>query len=241
MDRSYVSITPPIQTERANFWHSAFRSVANQGGLAQAPDPRHRKGLASRAGLRPAHLLPGGPLLCPRFDQVALRHTQADSLAALSWVVRYGRTRDQRHYLPTSLGSTVVSRFFATTDALTPVNSCFAIHRGSLIHVTRTSNHSVSNHLRFPARRVPLPQRWQHYFVRASPYSCRLAETAGRIEFTLKSPFTETRHYGLVVHFQLLSTWGYRPSAVTFSYWPYSVGQVADFHRSVRMRFQAHN
>jgi hypothetical protein len=43
-----------------------------------------------------------------------------------------------------------------------------------------------------------------------------------------------------VVHFQLLSTWGYRPDAVTFGYWPFSVGQVRDFHPAVPVRSQAH-
>ena len=66
-----------------------------------------------------------------------------------------------------------------------------------------------------------------------------LAKTADRIEFTLDLCL-EARRYGLVVHFQWLSTRGYRPDAVTFNYWPYSVGQVADFHRAVQMRSQAH-
>jgi hypothetical protein len=143
------------------------------------------------------------------------------------------------HCLPTSLRSTVVTRFFATTDALTPAAPFVAPCRGSLIHVTRTSHHSVSNHLRFSTRRVPLPQRWPHYFVRASPFTRRLARTADRIEFTFCTPAGATC-YGLAVHFQLLSTRGCRPDAVTFSYWPFSVGQVRDFHPAVPVRSQAH-
>jgi len=104
---------------------------------------------------------------------------------------------------------------------------------------TDASPHSVSNHLRFSARRDPLPQRWPHYFVRASPCARRLARTADRIEFTL-SAHPNGPCYGLVVHFQLLSTRGCRPDAVTFSYWPYSVGQVRDFHPAVPVRSQAH-
>jgi hypothetical protein len=33
---------------------------------------------------------------------------------------------------------------------------------------------------------------------------------------------------------------GYGPDAVTFSYWPYRVGQVRDFHPAVAVRSQAH-
>ena len=62
---------------------------------------------------------------------------------------------------------------------------------------------------------------------------------ADQIEFTLDLCL-EARRYGLVVHFQLLSTRGYRPDAVTFSYWPYSVGQVRDSHPAVPVRSQAH-
>ena len=89
-----------------------------------------------------------------------------------------------QHHVPAPLRSTVVTRFFATTRALTPVGP-FAADRGSLIHVTWTSDHSVSHHLRFSTRRVPLPQRWRHYFVRGSRrVARRLARTADRIEFT---------------------------------------------------------
>ena len=38
-------------------------------------------------------------------------------------------------YFPASLCSTIVTRFFAPTDALTPADSFVAAHRGSLIHV----------------------------------------------------------------------------------------------------------
>jgi hypothetical protein len=62
------------------------------------------------------------------------------------------------HHVPTPLRSTVVTRFFATTRALTPTDP-FATGRGSLIHVIWTSDHSVSNHLRFSVSRYPLPPR----------------------------------------------------------------------------------
>ena len=48
--------------------------------------------------------------------------------------------------------------------ALTPTG-LLATSRGSLIHVSRTSVHSISNHLRTSTNRVPLPLRWQRYYV----------------------------------------------------------------------------
>ena len=142
-----------------------------------------------------------------------------------------------QHHVPAPLRSTVVTRFFAPTRALTPVGP-FAADRGSLIHVTRTSDHSVSNHLRFSSRRVPLPQRWRHYFVRASPLRSQARQN--RRPNRVHSVLRKGRCYGLIVHFQLLSTRGYRPGAVTFSYWPFSVGQVRDSHPAIQVRSQAH-
>ena len=214
--------------------------VRGPDGLAQAlVTGRSEATHQPRKPLGSAHLFPGGPLvpgsLSPD-DSPSHRRAQpcGTTSALVSWVHPGGD-----HHVPTSLGSTVVTRFPATTDALTPAGPFVAAHRGSLIHVTRTSHHSVSNHLRFSTRRVPLPLRWPHYFVRASPFPSRLASTADRIEFTL-APTQGSRCYGLVVRFQLLSTRGCRPDAVTFSYWPCSVGQVRDSHPAVPMRSQAH-
>jgi hypothetical protein len=82
-----------------------------------------------------------------------------------------GRPRRlSKRCFPTSLGSRVVTRCFAMTDALTPTGPCCVARRGSLIHILRISDPSVSNPLWFSTRRVPLPQRWPHYFVRASPF-----------------------------------------------------------------------
>jgi len=205
---------PPSQTGRADLPHPAFRSAAVADGLL-SPLP---------AVVR----WPGG----------SSPHRRAQPYGTTSALARWPSLA-LWHCLPTSLRSTVVTRFFATTDALTPAEPFVAPCRGSLIHVTRTSHHSVSNHRRLSTRRVPLPQRWPHYFVRASPCARRLARTTDRIEFTLAAPF-DGPCYGLVVHFQLLSTRGCRPDAVTFSYWPYSVGQVRDSHPAVPVRSQAH-
>src|SRR6266702_4066316 len=207
---------PPSQTGRADLPHPAFQS-ADPDGLV--------------------------PVTCPlpatvRWPGGSSPHRRAQPYGTTSALARWPSLA-LWHCLPASLRSTVVTRFLATTNALTPAEPFVAPCRGSLIHVTRTSHHSVSNHLRFSTRRVPLPQRWPHYFVRASPCARRLARTADRIEFTL-SVHTNGPCYGLVVHFQLLSTRGCHPDAVTFSYCPYSVGQVRDFHPAVPARSQAH-
>ena len=202
--------------------------VRGPDGLAQAlVTGRSQATHQPRKPLGSAHLSPGD-------SSSRLRDQPSGATSALvRWVQPCGD-----HHVPTSLRSTVVTRFPATTDALTPAGPFVAAHRGSLIHVTRTSNHSVSNHLRCSTRRVPLPQRWPLYFVRASPFSSRLASTADRIEFTRLC--VSRLCYGLVVRFPLLSTRGCRPDAVTFSYRPFSVGQVRDFHPAVLMRSQAH-
>src|SRR5213596_2715133 len=230
---------PPSQTGQADLPHPAFQSAAVDG-LAQAGVPRCSEGTRQpRSPCRPAHPITGGPLPAdnPRPSGFP-PHRRAQPCGTASALARWPQF-DSRHCLPTSLGSTIITRFIATTDALTPTGPFVIAYRGSLIHVTRTSHHSVSNHPRFSTRRVPLPQRWPLYFVRASPCARKLAKTADRIEFTL-SAHASGRRYGLVVHFQLLSTRGYGPDAVTFGYWPYSVGQVRDFHPAVPVRSQAH-
>jgi len=85
----------------------------------------------------------------------------------------------------------------------------------------------------------PLPLRQQHYFVRTSPLIRWLVRIRRpkRVHILLN---VRGCRYGLVVHFQLLSTRGYRPGAVTFSCWLYSVSQVRDSHPAVQVHFQAH-
>src|ERR1051326_6731917 len=229
---------PPSQTGRADLPHPAFRSAAVDG-LAQANAPRRSEGARQpRRPCGPAHPVTGSPLPAGEpLPSGSPPHRRAQPYGTTSALARWPRFGSQ-HCLPTPLGSTVVTRFLATTGALTPTGPFVIACRGSLIHVTRTSHHSVSNHPRFSTRRVPLPQRWPHYFVRASPCARKLARTADRIEFTL-SAHPDGTCYGLVVHFQLLSTRGYGLDAVTFSYWPYSVGQVRDFHPAVPVRSRA--
>src|SRR6266496_1604930 len=198
-----------------------------------------RKSRTSRAGLRPAHLG------CRRFTvglaagsrQVLPLHPCDQPCGTTRTLVGWNSAAAQ-HHVPTLLRSTVITRFFATTRALTPIDP-FATDRGSLIHVTRTSEHSISNHLRASTSRDPLPLRRQPYFVTgfAGAMPARQPRRPNRVHFV---PYTGNRCYGLLVHFQLLSTRGCCPGAVTFNYWPFSVGQVRDFHPAVQARFQAH-
>jgi len=199
-----------------------------------------RKSRTSRAGLRPAHL-------DSRRFIVGLAAGSKQAVPMRPCEQPCGTTRTlagwipaaAQHHVPAPLRSTVITRFFATTGALTPAGP-FATGRGSLIHVTRTSGHSISKHLRASTSRVPLPLRWQPYFVVgfAAFMPARQSRRPNRVHFV---PHPGKRRYGLLVHFQLLSTRGYGPGAVTFNYWPYSVGQVRDFHPAVQARFQAHN
>ena len=193
----------------------------------------------SRASLRSAHPFQGGPLvtgsLHPSESSSHRRAKPRGTTSALAGGIHSGG----HHHFPTSLRSTVVTRFLATTDALTPAGPFVAAHRGSLIHDSLTSNHAVSNHLRFSTGRVPLPQRRQHYFVRASPFCSKARQNRrpNRVHVVAVRP---PRRYGLVVLLPMLSTRGYRPDAVSFGYWPYSVGQVRDSHPAVKERSQAH-
>ena len=194
---------------------------------------------ASRASCRSAHPLPGGPLAPDGLNPSDFpSHRRAKPRGTMSALVREVHSGGN-HHVPTSLGSTVVTRFFATMDALTPTGPFLAACRGSLIHVSLTSNHAVSNHLRCSHSRVPLPLRCGHYFVRASLFcsQARQHHRPNRVHCVTDRP---PRRYGLVVLLPMLSTRGYRPNAVSFGFWPYSVGQVWDFHPAVKERFQAH-
>ena len=181
----------------------------------------------------------GGPLLTGRLRPGGFSPPRrAQPCGTTSALVRWPQSVSQ-HCLPTSLRSTIITRFLATTDALTPTGPFVITRRGSLFHGPRTSEHSVSNHLRTSTRRVPLPLRWQRYYVVgfAVARPARQFHRPNRVHFV---PYTGNRCYGLLVHLQLLSTRGYGPGAVTFNFWPFSVGQVRDFHPAVQARSQAH-
>ena len=198
-----------------------------------------QKQRASRASSHSAHPFQGGPLVTDsRHPSASSAHRCAKPHGTTSALAGGGQSGSS-HHVPTSLRSTVVTRFCATTDALTPTGPFVAAGRGSLIHVPLTSDPAVSNHLRFSAGRVPLPQRRQHYFVRASPFrsQARQNRRPNRVHSVAVRP---PRRYGRVVLLPMLSTRGYGPDAVSFGYWPCSVGQVRDFHPAVKERSQAH-
>jgi hypothetical protein len=94
------------------------------------------------------------------------------------------------------------------------------LDRVSLLNITELSEHSVSNHPMNSS--VPfsslLYSGTQHLPVgiMASPLASRLAYPSGRIEFV---------SYGLLFHFQLLSTPHYC-DAVTFCYRPRNFGRA---------------
>jgi hypothetical protein len=212
-------------------------SQRTQDRLAQSQVPGRWEGTAQpRRPFSPAH--PYGTAravnsLWPRRGVPPLRGAPpfGTTSALFGWV-----TALFTGHLPTSLRSTVVTRFLATTDALTPAGPWIVAHRGSLIYCSRTSDHAVSNHLWPASSRHPLPRRCRSYFVPGFAFStqARPSHRPNRVH--------EGWHpsYGLVVRFPLLSTRGYRPDAVTFSYWLFSVGQVGDFHPAVKERSQAH-
>ena len=139
-------------------------------GWLRHSSPGVQKPRTSRASSRSAHPFQGGPLVpVSRLPSESSSHRCAKPCGTTAALLRGGHAGSSHHF-PTSLRSTVVTRFSATTDALTPTSPFVAAGRGSLIHCPLTSNHAVSNPLRFPAGRQPLPQRQQHYFVQASPF-----------------------------------------------------------------------
>ena len=78
-----------------------------------------QKSRTSRAGLRPAHLVHRRPpVRLPFVSQPgAPVRPRAQPCGTTRTFVR-GRRDAAQHHIPTSLGSTVVTRFFATTRAL---------------------------------------------------------------------------------------------------------------------------
>jgi hypothetical protein len=135
----------------------------------------------------------------------------AEALPPLAPVVVRSSGLSRIHF-PASLRSTVVTRFAATTDALTPARRLFGPfsheHRLSLTGLPdyrgRTAGHSVSNHRR-NVRGSPGCQR-----IDARPDRLRLSLAGSpahtdRIEFTADSP-EAALGYGLVVLVPLLST-----------------------------------
>ena len=146
---------------------------------------------------------------------------------------------------PASLRSTVVTRFAATTDALTPAGRLFGPcsheHRltpaGLPDYCGRTAGPSDSHHRRAD-REPPGGQR-----IDARPDRLRLSRAgspvhADRIEFTADGP-QAVLGFGRVVLVPWLST-PPRGDAVTVRYRPVLHRAGADFHRPIPSPSQAH-
>ena len=71
-----------------------------------------------------------------------------------------------RSYVPSLHGHYPLLRYYGRSDPGRPLT---AADRGSQVHVTRTADHSISNHRRGSTSRFHCTPRWSHYFVRASP------------------------------------------------------------------------
>ena len=237
VDRERITPSPPTQTGRAVLPHPAFQFVAADG-LAQALDSRLGRSRTSRAGFRPAHLsYRRSTVDRPRAFKPGIPAHPGEQPCGTTRTLLGCLLQICPHHVPTPLRSTVVTRFFATTRALTPTGPFrhrpwfpdsrhqnfppFCLQPSAVLDQTRSTASTLAAlfcsgfALHSQARQNRRPNR-VHFL---HPCGCR---------------------YGLVVHFQLLSTRGYRPDAVTFSYWPFSVGQVRDFHPAVQVRSQAH-
>ena len=147
-------------------------------------------------------------------------------------------------HLPASLGSTVVTRFAATTDALTPAGQAHGLSARFALRIQRVS---LVSSLRLPA--IPSPTisapTGDHPVASGSSRRDRLRllladspSHADRIEFTATA-HTDCLCYGLVVLVPLLST----PcchDAVTVRYRTILHRTEADFHRPIPTPSQAH-
>jgi hypothetical protein len=183
MDKKRVATSLPIQTGRADLPHPAFRSVALTMDWLRPRTKGTEIVLSAAQARAPLTGSPAAHCPTPTSPKAVLHRTDALSLAALRrwFVIRSGARMALLSYVPSLHGRYPLLRYYGRSD---PDGPFPAVHRGSLIHATRISDHSVSNHLRFSTRRVPLPQRWRPYFVRGSRRRARgLAKTADRIEF----------------------------------------------------------
>ncbi len=171
-------------------------------------------------------------------------------------------------HFPASLGSTVITRFLATTDALTASGRFFdsagsmnallfrvgsSLLSSSSLRAIRSPNmfgvpSAVSVVLFFfrtkgwAVRHGPMEAVWfihqRGFRLRTSRFSCTLVPTAHRIEFTVWLLF-EPRCDRLAVRFQLLSTDGFHHR----SYFPlqaFGLLPDEDLHLAAPMPSQSH-
>jgi hypothetical protein len=228
-----LSRHPSLQTGRADLPHPAFQSVGSRArGSGSSPRPQ-----VWRRDLR-----------CQP-SQWRLAVAAADQpLRALASVLGPSLSPSSFH-LPASLRSTVVTRFFATTDALTPASQrgglfTHGLHqhwRVSLITVKGSSDHSVSNHLRVVRGPPGCPAVRLFALCPLCRLRLSLADSpthADRIEFTA-TIHPDSLCYGLVVLVPLLST-PHCCDAVTVRYRTVLHRTGTDSHRSIPSPSQAH-
>ena len=122
---------PPSQTGQAGLSHPAFQSAAIDG-LAQVDVPRCSEGTRQPLSPHgPVHPVMGGPLPANEPQPSGFPpHQREQPCGTTSALARWPRFGSQ-HCLPASLRSTIITRFFATTDALTPTGPFFIACRGS--------------------------------------------------------------------------------------------------------------
>ena len=149
-------MTPPIQTGRAVLPHPAFRSVALTMDWLRLQTKGIEFVLSAARAFAPLTAFTA-------VHSRVLKQPKAFTAPARSafWALcRFGlfvRSLTQL-YLPTSLGSTIITRFGATTDTLTCAGQDFRPIRGPgpvapagfPASGTRSSNHSVPTHLMCP-------------------------------------------------------------------------------------------
>ena len=144
-----------------------------------------------------------------------------------------------QHHVPAPFAPRSLPASSLLREALTPTGPS-ATGRGSLIHVTRTSDHSCLQPSAVLRQTRSTPSTLAALFC--SGFALSLAGSP--------EPPTESSSPSAPQRRPVVTDWsftfscfppgGYRPGAVTFGYWPYSVGQVRDSHPAVQVRSQAH-
>lgn len=128
--------SPSTQTGQAVLPHPAFQFVVDMSmNWLRHTTQGYRKSWVSRAGMCLAH--PGGRFTMGRRRSVQLGFPMHQHAQPCGTMLTLAGEQSFTHpyHVPASLCSTIVTRFFAPTEALTPTGP-FATSRGSLIHVT---------------------------------------------------------------------------------------------------------
>ena len=239
MDKKRVTTSLPIQTGRADLPHPAFRLVALTMDWLRLRTKGTEFVLSAAQAGAPLTGFPAAHCLAPVTPKAALRRTNALSLAALRrfcFIRPIGRMA-LLSYAPSLHGRYPLPRYYGRSDP------------GGLL-CRRPPWFPDSRHLNF--RPFCLQPSAVFCQTRSTPSTLAALFCSGFASSLAGSPKPPTESSSLwtsawrpgVTDWSFTSSCsppgGYRPDAVTFNYWPYSVGQVADFHRAVQMRSQAH-